>query len=283
LPNAIADAITALQAGLAQVPAVVIVIGLLVGPTLAWIGYRTYVMPRAARPTSEGDALFWICRDCRSANQVRARRCYHCGLDRLVVTEPLRVVDRGAVIELAEEVPSTPSVEVDPGPALLPSPAIVPTLAAIPEPDPIPEPVIVVPEPIVVAAPAVEPTAVPEPVDVPVLPLVAVGPGFSDEDLPPTLPPLVADDLPELYWTCAECRLPNEAADDRCRACGRERATGGSTLRVVGGIGVVDLEADAASDAPGEAPLTRKATRSRRPAGTGATTRRRSSRRDAAS
>ena len=296
MPDVITDLFTALQAGVSQLPPVVIVISLLVGPTLAWLGYRAYVSPRTARPKGESGDLFWICHDCRSANQVRARRCYHCGLDRLRVTEPLRVVDRGAVVELKPDAPVAPAIAAmqrpapDPGPVSDPEPVGDPEPAMAPTPDvaavqePVIVPAIVVPEPVVVREPVVEPAAVPEVHDVPVLPLVAVGPGFSPEDLPPPLAPLVATDLPELYWVCTDCRLPNERDDERCRGCGRERtgAGAGSTLRVVGGIAVVDVEADPPADALLAEPVAPKATRSRRSTGS-TTTKRRPTRRDAAS
>ena len=42
MPGALGDVLDAIQAGLSQLPPAAYVVGLLFGPTAAWIGYRLY-------------------------------------------------------------------------------------------------------------------------------------------------------------------------------------------------------------------------------------------------
>ena len=59
-------------------PAALIAIALLGGPTLIWLIYRWVVKPRSSRyQVSQIDAL-WICPGCRSANELRSSNCYRC-------------------------------------------------------------------------------------------------------------------------------------------------------------------------------------------------------------
>ena len=227
MPDVLTDAMTAIQTSLEQIPPVVVMLGMLFGPTLAWFGYRVYRTPKSSIPRVEGRDLFWICRECRSANQPRARHCYHCGLDPQE-TETIRVVDHGAILELAPEPQAPPPFEEEPA-----------------------------------------------------LPLVAVGPGYDVADLPPPLPALVPDELPELYWVCTRCRLPNESDDQQCHGCGRDRAAAKGALRVIGGTGVIDPDADA-PDEVAPAAAVAKVTKPRR-AVASVPAKRRSTRRDAAS
>lgn len=229
MPDGFTDAMTAIQTGLQQLPPVVVVIGMLFGPTLAWFGYRYYRSPKTNIARVDGPEVFWICRECRSANQPRARRCYGCGLDAEQETGPISVVDHGAIVEL---------------------------------------------EPIPVAQALIE--------EAPALPLVAVGPGYVDTDLPPPIPVLVADDLPELYWVCQRCRLPNGADDRQCHACGRDRAAATTSLRVIGGVDVSDPEPGSAVEVRPREPVAPKVTKPRR-AVASVPAKRRSTRRDAAS
>jgi hypothetical protein len=77
--------IESLQRGVATIPPVVIAIGLLAGPTAALvgyhvIGYRVVGMARRLQLSSHVDVPpLWVCRSCRSVNEVRLSRCYRCG------------------------------------------------------------------------------------------------------------------------------------------------------------------------------------------------------------
>ena len=114
MPGALGDIIDAIQTGLSQLPPAAIVVGLLFGPTLAYLGYRLYSSPRTATPERGPDELYWICPECRSANDVARTRCYHCQTDRNAIAGALRVVDRDQVLEL-DEAPGSPGVAVGPG------------------------------------------------------------------------------------------------------------------------------------------------------------------------
>jgi hypothetical protein len=150
LPDALIDALTAIQTGLQQIPPAVVVVGLLFGPTAAWIGYRFYRTPKSTAAGLEGPDLFWICPECRSANKVRERHCYACGLDRVPETEPLHVVDGGDVLELQPADPVGPSVATPVMPAV------------VDEPPAAPVPLVAVGPGRRTSVPA-EPTAMPEP------------------------------------------------------------------------------------------------------------------------
>jgi hypothetical protein len=88
-------------------PAAILAIILLAGPTTVWLLYRFVVQPRTSRFADSELDLLWICERCHSANEVRAGRCYRCGLDReAMASGDLKVVDRGGVVTLtaADEV-----------------------------------------------------------------------------------------------------------------------------------------------------------------------------------
>lgn len=69
----------ALQRGLAEIPPVAIAIALLAGPTIGMIGYRFLSNARRLRSADEvAAAPYWVCVDCRSVNELRLSRCYHC-------------------------------------------------------------------------------------------------------------------------------------------------------------------------------------------------------------
>lgn len=80
--------IDTLRRGVAAVPSVLIAVVLLAGPTAALIGYRIMgyrmmVAARRAQSLNVAQAIpLWVCHDCRSVNQLRAARCYRCGIDR---------------------------------------------------------------------------------------------------------------------------------------------------------------------------------------------------------
>jgi hypothetical protein len=117
MPGALGDVLDAIQVGLSEIPPAVLLLGLLFGPTLAWIGYRLYVAPRSERPQADHDDLFWICPECRSANEVGRRRCYLCQTDRDAIDGAIRVVDRDQILELDEGAAAadSPGVAVGPG------------------------------------------------------------------------------------------------------------------------------------------------------------------------
>ena len=48
MPGALGDVLDAIQTGLSQLPPVAYVVGLLFGPTAAYIGYRLYTAPKTS-------------------------------------------------------------------------------------------------------------------------------------------------------------------------------------------------------------------------------------------
>lgn len=90
--------IESLQRGFAEIPPVAIALFLLAGPTAALIGYRLLSASRRLQNAGEIEsAPFWVCHDCRSVNELRHTRCYHCGISRdaseeleIIVDEPSR-------------------------------------------------------------------------------------------------------------------------------------------------------------------------------------------------
>jgi hypothetical protein len=65
---------------------------------------------------TEGDELYWVCQDCRSANDVGQRRCYHCHADR-DTAGAIQVIDHDQLLELdeADAEESSPGIAVGPG------------------------------------------------------------------------------------------------------------------------------------------------------------------------
>jgi hypothetical protein len=135
MPGALGDIIDAIQTGLGQIPPAAIVVGLLFGPTLAYFLYRFYAGPRAAPAVAEADELYWICQDCRSANDRGQHRCYHCHADRDAIAGALQVIDHDQLLELDvadgpdQAAATSPGVAVGPGRAdpttPFPTPAVV--------------------------------------------------------------------------------------------------------------------------------------------------------------
>ena len=70
--------IEALRAGMGIVPAALVAMVLLGGPTAAWLLYRFVVQPRSSRYHGADPSSMWICASCRSVNDLRLVRCYRC-------------------------------------------------------------------------------------------------------------------------------------------------------------------------------------------------------------
>ena len=68
----------ALEAGIGLLPAAMIVVALLGGPTAAWLLYRFFIQPNSGRDRASPMGTIWICTGCRSANELTASRCYRC-------------------------------------------------------------------------------------------------------------------------------------------------------------------------------------------------------------
>jgi hypothetical protein len=83
-----------LQSGFGQIPPIVIALALLAGPTAALIGYRMISASRRAPVSMDVEASpYWVCHDCRSINELRVTRCYHCGLGRDATPEVEVILD----------------------------------------------------------------------------------------------------------------------------------------------------------------------------------------------
>ena len=98
MPIDLSGFIEAIQQGFGQIPPVAIAIALLAGPTAALIGYRLIGSARRAQVSTETAEALWVCRDCRSVNQLRLSRCYRCGL----------AVDATDEIDVVLDLPSAP-------------------------------------------------------------------------------------------------------------------------------------------------------------------------------
>ncbi|MBI3747652.1 MAG: hypothetical protein HY262_02220 [Chloroflexi bacterium] len=103
-PSAFVDS---LQRGLREVPPIAIALVLLAGPTAALIGYRWVGAGRRGRKANEASAVpFWVCHDCRSVNELRASRCYRCGVERDDIEAVEVVVDQPAVRTVPVDLPA---------------------------------------------------------------------------------------------------------------------------------------------------------------------------------
>jgi hypothetical protein len=89
----IGQLIDTIRAGIGAVPAALIAMILLGGPTAGWLLYRFVVQPRTIRMRLRGvdRAAMWICANCRSVNALRLPRCYRC--DALPLEGELEVID----------------------------------------------------------------------------------------------------------------------------------------------------------------------------------------------
>lgn len=106
MPIDLSGFIEAIQRGFGQIPPVAIAIALLAGPTAALIGYRLIGSARRAQASTETAEALWVCRDCRSVNQLRLSRCYRCGLAVDATDEIDVVLDLPTSPQRAFEVPS---------------------------------------------------------------------------------------------------------------------------------------------------------------------------------
>lgn len=107
MPVDLTELIESLQRGLGEIPPVAVALALLAGPTLALIVYRLFSASRRL-PIMAGPevAPFWVCRDCRSVNELRLSRCYRCGTDRDAVEAIEVIVDQPAVRPTTFEAPA---------------------------------------------------------------------------------------------------------------------------------------------------------------------------------
>jgi hypothetical protein len=102
-----------LRRGVQEVPPIVIALALLAGPTFVLIIYGLFSVARRMQGSSENvkATAFWVCRDCRSINEMRLARCYHCALPRTSTREVEVLIDRPGYrpvpLVLPVEAPST--------------------------------------------------------------------------------------------------------------------------------------------------------------------------------
>lgn len=81
------DLVQAVSSLLAQIPAPVLVVLLLAGPTAAWIAYRAASSSRSLRAAAtrpDGFAIepeYWQCPDCLSLTPIQQSTCYSCGFE----------------------------------------------------------------------------------------------------------------------------------------------------------------------------------------------------------
>lgn len=109
------EAIEAIQRSIDVIPATILAIIFLAGPTLAWLLYRFVVLPRTSRYSDRSGELLWLCSRCRSANEARTGNCYRCGLARSAITGPLHLVDGDDIIALPPEF-ETEGTDASPAP-----------------------------------------------------------------------------------------------------------------------------------------------------------------------
>jgi hypothetical protein len=80
--------------GLSEIPPVAIALALLAGPTAALVGYRLIGAARRLPATGQIEpAPFWVCHECRSINELRQTRCYHCSLSRDLTPDVEIIID----------------------------------------------------------------------------------------------------------------------------------------------------------------------------------------------
>jgi hypothetical protein len=107
MPIDLSGLVEAFRGGFAEIPPIAIALGLLAGPTLALIGYRLVgVATRAGSTTTAEAAPYWVCHDCRSINELRAGRCYHCGLGRDAIQEIEVIIEAPVVAPTFFEAPA---------------------------------------------------------------------------------------------------------------------------------------------------------------------------------
>jgi hypothetical protein len=81
MPIELGDVVDSVTTTLSSVPAALIAIVLLAGPTTVWLLYRFVVQPRTSRYRFAGSDPLWVCDNCRSANAINRSRCYRCGYE----------------------------------------------------------------------------------------------------------------------------------------------------------------------------------------------------------
>jgi hypothetical protein len=107
MPIDLSALIESFQRGFSEIPTIAIALGLLAGPTVALIGYRLVGVARRPGATTNIEAApFWVCHDCRSINELRAGRCYHCGLGRDTTPEIEVLIDAPVGAPTAFDVPA---------------------------------------------------------------------------------------------------------------------------------------------------------------------------------
>lgn len=84
----------AISSGFRMIPTPLIAVMLLGSPTAALLGYRLIAAGRRVNTPAAAVAALWVCRDCRSVNQLRLFCCYRCGLERDVTEEIELIVDQ---------------------------------------------------------------------------------------------------------------------------------------------------------------------------------------------
>jgi hypothetical protein len=99
--------VESLRGGLAAVPPIVIALVLLAGPTAALIAYRLVAVARRVRIAPQTEVVpLWVCHDCRSVNELRVSRCYHCGRVRGRDEEVEVLVDQPVIRRAPWQVPA---------------------------------------------------------------------------------------------------------------------------------------------------------------------------------
>jgi hypothetical protein len=114
-PNALFEAIVS---GLQKIPSGIFAALLLAGPTAIWLIVRfTHPKDPPSRYGALGVDLHWVCPGCKSINQDRANRCYHCLELRAPAVAPVlaggsalaeAVAEAGVGIAVGPGLPMTP-------------------------------------------------------------------------------------------------------------------------------------------------------------------------------
>jgi hypothetical protein len=102
-----------LRRGVQEVPPIVIALALLAGPTIVLLMYGLFTVARRMQGSSENVKAtpYWVSRYCRSINEMRLARCYHCALPRTSTREVEILIDRPGYrpvpLVMPPEAPST--------------------------------------------------------------------------------------------------------------------------------------------------------------------------------
>jgi hypothetical protein len=107
MPIDLGDFANALGRSLGEIPPIAIALALLAGPTMALIGYRLVSAARRMPASQVVEAApFWVCQQCRSINELRLSRCYHCATKRDAVGDMEVILDRPVGPPAIFEVPA---------------------------------------------------------------------------------------------------------------------------------------------------------------------------------